>query len=300
MSFSKSTLTGHLAAAGTYIIFGLNILFTKDLTRTIGLSPIAIFTERAIGAMVLFWLLSLFTTKEKVERRDLPRIAIASLIGFFTVQLLFLLAVSRTTAVDIAIIGTLTPVFTMFFAAFFLKEPITLKKAGGVAVSLAGVIFLILSSTVATGGVEHSTALGFILIFGNVAGFAAYLGIFKPLAAKYHPVTYMKWIFLFAFIYGIPFSAGELVRFDFGAMSGREVFELWYLVFMATFIAYFLLPIAQKRIRPTLISMYTYLQPIITAVIGIAAGTDVLSWKKVLAVIFIFGGVTLVNASRKA
>ena len=76
--------------------------------------------------------------------------------------------------------------------------------------------------------------------------------------------------------------------------------EIGYLVFFATFVAYFLIPYGQKRIRPTLVSMYTYLQPIIAAVISVWVGMDTLSWQKVLFTVLIVGGVVLVSKSRAA
>ena len=66
----------------------------------------------------------------------------------------------------------------------------------------------------------------------------------------------------------------------------------------ALFIPYFLIPVGQKRIRPTLVSMYSYVQPIIAIVISIYIGMDTLTWQKVLAAVTVFGGVLLVNYSR--
>ena len=76
--------------------------------------------------------------------------------------------------------------------------------------------------------------------------------------------------------------------------------EIGYLVFFATFVAYFLIPYGQKFIRPTLVSMYSYLQPIIAAIISIWTGLDSLSWQKVLASLLVVGGVVLVSKSRAA
>ena len=48
-------LAGHLAVAGAYAIFGLNIVFCKDIANAALVSPIVLFTLRAIGASLLFW-----------------------------------------------------------------------------------------------------------------------------------------------------------------------------------------------------------------------------------------------------
>ena len=76
--------------------------------------------------------------------------------------------------------------------------------------------------------------------------------------------------------------------------------EVAFLVICATFITYFLIPFGQKRIRPTLVSMYSYIQPIIATTISIVIGMDALSWQKVLAAATVFGGVILVNNSKSA
>lgn len=301
MSAGKpNALIGHLAAAGAYVIFGLNIIFCKDLSRSGILSPMALFTLRAIGASLLFWLASAFVPREKVDPGDFPKIILAALIGFVSVQLSFLFALPYAKAIDIALVSNLSPVFTMIFAAMFIGEPMTWKKILGVLVSLAGVIVIILDSTHAGGGVERTTWLGFVLLFVNAISFAAYLGIFRPLISKYHVVTFMKWVFLFSFLSAIPFSAREIVCFDFSGIDPKLLGELAYLVVMATFVSYFLIPLAQKNIRPTLVSMYSYLQPIIAAIIGIATGMDSMSVLKAVAIVLVFSGVWAVNKSRSA
>lgn len=297
MQKNNQALIGHLAVFGAYLIFGMNILFCKDLTNTVRIPPILLFSIRAAGATVLFWLTSLFTPKEKVEKKDFPQIALASFIGLFITQYFFLKIIYVSTAIDVAVIGTLTPVFTMIFAAIFIGEPISGRKAGGVAISLIGALLLIFNSVRAPGGVEHTTAFGWVGLFINVSAFAAYLGIFRPLIAKYSVVTFMKWMFLFSFVMTLPFSLHESMNFDFSIIQGKILFELGYLVILATYVAYFLIPVAQKRLRPTIVSMYSYMQPIIAAVVGIAVGLDTLSWLKVVSTLLVFFGVWVVNQS---
>ena len=110
----------------------------------------------------------------------------------------------------------------------------------------------------------------------------------------------MKWICLFATLVSLPFAGGEIVTLRFSALSSTFLFELAYLVVCATFVTYFLIPVGQKRIRPTLVSMYSYVQPIIATTISICLGMDTLGWQKVLAALMVFSGVMLVNFSRSA
>ena len=295
----QQKLAGHLATAGTYTIFGLNLIFCKDIANAEAVQPIVLFTLRAAGASILFWLLSAFLPKEKVERKDYAKIALASLTGLFVPQLTFLSAITMATPLDTGILGTLVPIFTMFFAFLFLKEPITLKKATGVALSFAGVLFLIFNSVHAD-GVASTTPMGIALLLVNGITFSLYLGAFRPLISRYGVVTFMKWMFLFSLVFSIPFSVHGLMYTDFAALPASICWEIGYLIFFATFVAYFLISYGQKRIRPTLVSMYTYLQPIIAAIIGIWAGMDAITWQKVLSALLIVGGVILVSKSRAA
>ena len=290
-------LIGHLASFGAYAIFGLNIVFCKDIANEGELSPIFLFTLRALFAGILFWLLSIFTRREKVPAGDLLKMAGAALLGLVIPQMTFLTAITMTAPIDLSVVQSMTPIMTMFVAAIFLKEPITWKKAGGVALSFAGVLWLIFQSTHAAGPVQ-TRPLGIILTITNALCFALYLGICRPVIQRYSVVTLMKWMFLFAFVVSLPFSAGQMASLDYAAVPAKVWWEVGYLIIFATFVAYFLIPLGQQRIRPTLVSMYGYLQPIIASAVGIAVGMDSLTWMKLLAALAVFVGVAIVNRSR--
>ena len=296
----KEKTTGHLACFIAYAIFGINIIVCKDLTSSRLISPITLFCIRSLGAGALFWIISSFLPKEKVEKKDYAKILAASLLGFFLTQMTFLIAIPDITPMDCSIVSSLSPIYTMFIAAYALKEPITLRKAGGVAISFLGVIYLIMNSVTSTGGTEETSLIGILLMIANSLCFSLYLGLFKPVISKYSVITFMKWIFLFASAFSLPLAGRELATFDYSLLSGMYLWELAFLIVCSTFITYFLIPLGQKRIRPTLVSMYSYVQPIIAIAISIWVGMDSLSWQKVLAGIMVFGGVILVNYSRSA
>ncbi len=295
----RNQLPGHLACFATYAIFGFNIIFSRDITINGGLSPIVIFSLRALGAGCLFWLISLFLPHEKMPLRDLGLTAAASLLGLFIPQLTFLNASSVTTPADLSVICSITPIITMFIAAIALKEPITWQKAGGVVLSFIGVVMLILLSTHAV-GTSETKPLGILLCIVNCFSFALYLGLFRPLIGRYNVVTFMKWMFLFTFLCALPFSLGKIGTENFADVPARIWWKIGYLILFATFFAYFLIPIGQKHLRPTLVSMYGYLQPIIATSISIAMGTDKMTWIKAVAILCIFAGVVIVNNSRAA
>ncbi len=300
MKFNKDIAIGHLASAATYAIFGINIIACRDIAIDGGLAPIVLFVIRALVAGALFWIVSLIGPREKVPPRDLLKVGGAGIIGIFLPQLTFLHAIARTAPVDLSIITTITPILTMLFAALFLKEPITWKKVLGVFVSFGGIVWLILQSVAVGGGAESTEPMGVVFCIANCGVFALYLGTCRPLISRYSSVTLMKWMFLVSFIVSLPFALPRIVVTDFAAVPAHVWWEVAFLVFFATFIAYFLIPIGQQRIRPTLVSMYGYLQPIIAIGVAIAMGMDSLTVTKIVAALLVFAGVYIVNQSRAA
>ena len=296
----QKTIPGHIAAFVAYFIFGFNIIVCKDLTSDGLIPPLGIFTLRSVIAGALFWIVSLLKPQEKIDPKDYIRIFAASMIGFFTCQITFLVGIPYITPMDCSVMTAMAPIYTMIIAAIVLKEPITIQKAGGVILSFAGIIYLIVSRVTTPGGVAESTPFGIFMLVLNCLSFSMYLGIFKPLIAKYSAVTFMKWIFLFSAVVSTPFSMKGLINVDWAGIPAIQYAELAYLIICATFISYFLIPIAQKRIRPTLISMYSYVQPIIAIAISIAIGMDTLTWQKALATLLVFGGLIIVSYSRSA
>jgi drug/metabolite transporter (DMT)-like permease len=254
---SNNRLAGHLACFMAYAIFGVNIITCKDLTQGQLISPFALYTLRALGAGSLFWILSLFCPREKVEGRDYLKIFAAAFTGYFVTQLTFLVALPEVTPMHCSILSAMSPIYTMFIAAVVLKEPLTWQKAGGVALSLCGIIFLILNNAGGS-GTSESTLWGIFLMFLNSLSFSLYLGIFKPVIQKYSVVTFMKWIFLFSAVMGLPFSFREVFSLSWTQIPPVQMWELAYLVVFATFVSYFLIPFGQKIIRPTLVSIYSY------------------------------------------
>ena len=289
---------GHVAALTVYIIFGINPNCSKAIIPQY-IHP-EVFTEvRMLFGAAGFWLLSLFFTREKVERKDMGLFVFGAFVLAGTL-IAFAEAFRYTSPCYVSLISATSPLVVMILAAIFLKEPITWKKVLGVATSFGGILWLILQSTTGATGPSETQPLGIVFCFANYIVFALYLGTCRNLIARYSVITSMKWMFLASFIVAIPFAMPYLPQTDFAAVPGKVWWEIGYMIFFSTFLAYYLIPIGQQRIRPTLVSMYGYLQPIIAIAVAIWAGMDRLTITKVVAALLVFTGVWVVNKSRAA
>jgi len=189
----------------------------------------------------------------------------------------------------------------MLLAALFLKEPITGKKVLGIAAGACGALLLILgnSPSPAAFGPSNNTAIwGDLLVLSAQFCYASYIVLYKDFVSKYSLFTIMKWMFTYAFICSLPFTAREMMQTDWVGLDCMEIAGIAFIVIGATFFSYILVVIGQKNLRPTVAGMYNYVQPIISCIVAVYWGLDSFNLTKSIAILFIFGGVYLVSASR--
>lgn len=267
---------------------------------TADVPPEAITIMRAIFACMMFWLVSFFMPKEKVLPKDLCLLFVCALCGVGINQWLFVIGLKNSSPVNASIIATAVPIFVLLLAALVLKEPITAKKSLGVFLGVSGGLLLVFNSTQTTSGTN--SLWGDMLMLLNQLMYSVYLVLSKPLSRRYSSVIMMKWMFLFSTLALAPFC---LQYMQYVPMFHRETFNvsqlyaLLYLLFGATFVSFMLIPMALKQIRPTTVSMYNYVQPIIASAIAVAVGQDTFSMQKLLSAALVFVGVYLVTQSKK-
>ncbi len=293
-------MPGHAAMLAANIMWGLMAPISKEALNYFasnGISAVVLPAFRMIGATACFWLLSLLTKSERVERGDMPLILLGGLLSVAFNQNLFICGIAFTSPVDASVVTTMLPIITMLLAAAILGEPITGLKAGGVAVGTAGAVLLVMSNG---DGLTFDTghALGDAMCLGAQLSFALYLVLCKRVMGKYSPVTLMKWMFLSATAVTLPFSGPSLADIEFTQVPAEVWTEVAYVVFVGTVMTFFLVPIGQRLLRPTVVSSYNYVQPVVSAVASLYLGLTAFGWVKGAAVALVFSGVLMVSRSR--
>ena len=284
---------------GACITFGLLAPVSKSLFGTGLVSAYALTMMRMGGGAVVFWIASLFTRREHVPPRDLLLFFFASLLGIVLNQGTYVLGVSKTSPIDASDVTTTTPIFVMIIAALYLREPITGKKILGVVVGAAGALLLILSGAhLVSGRTGSGSVSGDLLCLFAQLSFATYFVVFKKLISRYSPVTLMKWMFLYATACCLPFGYSDLKAVGWAELGWTNYAQIAYVVLGATFLAYLLMPIGQKNLRPTVASSYNYVQPLVATLVAVSLGLDTFGWLKGVAVLLVFAGVYIVTISK--
>ena len=124
------------------LIYGLTFTFANDVIDGGYIKPFGFILLRIIGATVLFWLLSIFTPSEKIDRKDFKKFFIASIFGIALNMLTFFKGLEYTTPIHASVIMIVTPIIVLILSGIFLKESITASKILGVIIGFFGAIIL--------------------------------------------------------------------------------------------------------------------------------------------------------------
>ncbi len=289
-------LWAHLSMFGACAGWGLMAPVGKE-AMTSGVSGLAMVTFRVVGACLLFWLASLFAKREEVPLRDKLQFAEAALFGLILNQCCYTLGLSMTSPINASIVTTSMPIFAMLLSALILKEPITGKKAVGVLMGCSGALMLILTSA-AHASQQVGDIRGDLLCLFAQFSFALYLSLFRPLIQRYNVFTINRYMFSWATLMLLPFTFGEACQTLSASLTVTTWLEVAYVVCVGTFFCYILTMVGQRTLRPTVVSVYNYVQPIVSVAASLLMGVGVLKPTHALAVVLVFSGVWLVTKSK--
>lgn len=293
---NKKVIKAHLSIFTACLIWGLMSPIGKDAMIN-GISGITMVAFRVIGGAILFWITSLFTKREEVSSHDMMLLFFAAMLGLVLNQCCFTIGLSLTSPINASIVTTTLPIITMILAAIFLHEPVTSKKVMGIFCGAIGALMLIIGSMSAASS-KAGDIRGDLLCLLAQLSFACYLAIFKHLIQRYSVITIEKWMFIYAAIIIIPLSYHHVASLVWTSISIKTWAETAFVVLGGTFLAYILMMIGQKVLRPTVVSMYNYVQPIVACVVSVIAGLGIFGVGQATAVLLVFLGVYVVTQSK--
>ncbi len=284
-----------IAATIVSIIYGMSFTIAKDV-MPLYIKPFGFILIRVFGATLLFWAISFFGPKEKIDKKDFPRIIAAALFGVALNMLTFFKGLSYTSPISGAVIMVTTPMIVLILSAIIMKERMLKRKVFGIILGLIGTGFLILYGK--SVGNATNASLGNLLVFINAVSYGFYLIIVKKLMDKYNAFTFVKWIYTFGLLMVIPFGYNEFQEIEWQSIPTIILWDIVFVVVFTTFITYLFNLISMRELKPTTVAVFIYLQPLFATIFAISLGKDELNLIKISAAVLIFAGVYLVTQKK--
>ena len=224
------------------------------------LSSPALALLRVAGASLLFVALHRTLVRERVRsRRDYGLLAVYAVFGVVLNQLLYITALTLTTATAAQTVVAAGPAITLLIAILARRETATRLKWVGIAV---GAVWLV------GAGARTGSVLGNLLALLNVTSYSVYLVISRGLLRRYDALTVVTWVFVFGALAMVPWGIVPLSR-QIGHLHAATWAVVAFIVVLPTVGAYWLNVLALKRVESSVVSVFGYLQPVITAATAI-------------------------------
>jgi len=280
-----------LALLVVQIIYASGVILGKFLLPIVP-APVIVTLRMIVATVAFFTAHRLIKGTVPRSGGDWARFALLGVLGGAGNQFLILLGLTRTTAINAAILIPMIPIFTVIFGWLLGKDRPSALKWLGVAVAAAGTVYLIGPDRVS---LEPGVALGNVLVLTGMAFNALAFLLSKEMLQRYHPVT-VAFCLSFAGLIGIlPFGIGAREAVNQGALTTHLTLWLVYMVVFPTTVTYFLNLWSLRRASPTLVTSFIYLQPLFTtAVAPLVLEGERLTARIALAGAAIFAGVGVV------
>lgn len=291
-----AALKAHTALFLVALIYGANFSIAKVVLDDGYIAPLGFILLRVTTGVILFTLLHLLWIRERVARADLWRLLLCGLFGVAINQMFFFMGLKLTQPIHASLLMTTTPILVLVISSFLIKENITLRKILGVILGAVGAVLLLSQGKhVAWNGAGLT---GDLLVLINATSYAFYLVLVRKLMLRYNPITVVKWVFVFGWLFVFPFGIGDLRSVDWTSFHIWIWLAVIYVLIFTTFFTYLFNAYALSVVSPLVVSFYIYLQPLLAAAIALLMGQDQLDWVKGVSALMIFSGVYLVSRTK--
>ena len=278
-----------LMLLATVVIWSLNFTVTKYVLNH-GFRPLAYSSVRFGAAALLF--IGLTWVRERsfrLERRDIPFIVAAALIGIFLNQVAFVYGTKLTTATTVALIFGTLPIMTALFAAIGGIERLQSRFWLAAAISFAGVCLVAFG---AKGGVSGDL-WGYLLVLIGAATWAGYSVAIAPLMTRYTASRISAYGLTIGAIPLLAVGSPQLVGQDYGALPTLVWIAFVFAVLGPLFVTNLLWFNSIEQVGPSRASLYANLQPFLGAIFALLLLSESMTKLQVAGGLLIAAGIVL-------
>ncbi len=279
------------------VLFGLNYVVTKSV---VGHFPPLVWASIriAICSVIMFAVAQISKRPHPPKTREffVPLVGLA-LLGSIINQGSFLVGLHYTTSTNSAVLNTLIPVFTLLIVTIRGQERLTLNRAIGFVLALAGVLVI---RRVEEISFSDATVLGDLLMIVNCLSYALFLSVGKSFLEKYDPIWTTAYLFLYGTIGLTLLAVPDYMRLSLPPMTSELVAAALYAVLGATLATYFLSNWTLRYAKSSQVALFIYIQPVIASLVAWSWMGEVITLRTSIASLLIFLGMLFALTKPKA
>lgn len=277
----QTAWSAHLGLLITVTIWASTFINIKIVLPQVPPNTLA-FLRFFIASIVLalyFWA----THQQLLSKKHLPRAAFTGLTGVALYNLFQNQGLKYASAIDAAILASMSPVFMVILARTILKEKITIRQLYGIVIAFTGSLLVATKGSLGNLILDSTRLWGDALVLCTGLIFAIYNISLKSLLQAYKPVAVLTYTTIFGALILLPFALLEMP--DISRIDAFGWANIFYLGLFASALCYFLWNSALTAVPTSAAGSYLYLIPLIAALIS------ALFLEEALTAIVIAGGL---------
>lgn len=263
-----------------------------------GFGAMALAQLRMAAAAVLYLVLYVAwrgIPKLRLTRRQWLVLNLMAITGITLNQICYIGGLAKTSVTHTGLIQAIGPIMVLVLSASLGREALTSWKILGMVISFVGVALLLVERP-GQGSGAHWT--GDLILIAACGFFAYYTILMKEVADCYDPLTLNAIVFTLGAIWLIPFCAISMAGVQWNRIPMNAWWGLSYMVLFGSLIAYLIFAFALEKLSASKVAAFSYLQPVMAALLGIWLLNEKISLKVVIGGTLILLGVYLTEHAR--
>ncbi|TGE37495.1 DMT family transporter [Desulfosporosinus fructosivorans] len=281
---------------GVVLVWGAN--YTVGKWGMVGFDPLTFNVVRFIGATpLLFLLLYVLEKNLRIQLKDCWELAMLGLIGITIYQTLFMASVKYATATNASLMLAISPVFTAIFAYLAGQERLGPKGRLGSALSLVGVVFVLLFGT-------NKLALGWDVLRGDLIAILAssvwglYPVLAKRMLSKYSALKTMTYASLFGTIFFLIIGGKGVLAITWSEITFAEWGSMLYSIVLVTAFGLVVWYHAISRIGANRVMPYMYAVPVVAVITAAIILREQVHLMQGIGAVVIFLGIGMIRKDK--
>lgn len=247
-------------------------------------TPVELTTYRWLGALPLLLLIAWWLERPdwRAAWAEWKWHLLQAMLGMVVYTLFLYAALETSSSVNAGVISAMSPATITIAAVILLGERVTRIGAAGIALSIVGVLLVVLAGQSGASGLTVS--IGDLLLVGSVLVWTAYVIVSRRLRTP--PITATA----------VQVALSVAVLLPLLAITGAPAqptaegwFGLIWIIIFPSALAYLLWNIAAATLGPSKTGVFLNLLPVFTTIIAIALGDVVTVWQIIGGVIVLVG-----------
>jgi drug/metabolite transporter (DMT)-like permease len=275
------------------IVWGMNFAVMKYGTDV--LEPLAYNGVRlVIGSAVMYAIL--YTRRlPPLPWKDIRGLMLLGGLGTGLYQLFFINGLAMTRAGTASLVIASSPAVIAIVGRFMGVEKVSVKAVWGIALSIGGIAFVILSSAGSSEG--QSSMVGDLLILASVVCWSFYTHLMRPFTHRVDGIQIATWALIGGTIPVFLIAIPAIARANWGAVVPLTWGAIFYSGVGSMGIAYLFWYRGVRVIGSTRTAMFSNLQPIVALAVSWPLLGEKPTWLQGIGATAVLGGLLLTRQS---